>query len=216
MRRAVGPIHSRRMQSKAATVEEYLASLPPDRREALSAIRKVILANLGEGYEEGMGYGMMGYYVPHSVYPPGYHCDPSKPLPFAGMASQKQYISVYLMSVYGDGTPEEKWFRQAWAKTGKKLNMGKCCVRFKRLEDAALEVIGEAIRRVPVKDFIKHYETTLRSIHTSSAKGGSRGGSKSGRADGAKARKKAATGAGKKTTRKVGKKAAKKTGKRSR
>ncbi len=149
------------MRSKAATVEAYLAELPPDRREALSAIRRVILDNLDEGFEEGMGYGMISYHVPHRLYPDGYHCDPKMPLPYAGLASQKQYISVYLMSAYMDGTGEERWFRQAWAKSGKKLDMGKCCVRFKRLEDAALDVIGEAIRRVPMKKHIARYEQLL-------------------------------------------------------
>ncbi len=151
------------MQSKAKTVKQYLADLPDDRREALQTIRTVILKNLPKGYEEGMQYGMIGYYVPHSVYPPGYHCDPKQPLPFAGLASQKNYMSIYLMCIYGD--PEhETWFRAAWAKTGRKLDMGKSCVRFKKIEDMPLSVIGEAIKRVPVKKFIEHYETTLQSV----------------------------------------------------
>ncbi len=149
------------MQSKATTVEQYLAELPPDRREAISAVRKVILKNLDKGFQECMQYGMIGYSVPHSLYPAGYHCDPRQPLPFAGLASQKNYMSVYLMTVYGDGTSDEKWFREAWEKTGKKLNMGKCCVRFKKLEDVALDVIGMAIKRVPLKGFIDLYERAL-------------------------------------------------------
>ena len=88
------------MQSKATTVSDYLASLPPDRRTAIEAVRKVILANLDKDYEEGMQYGMIGYYVPHRVYPAGYHCDPKQGLPFAGLASQKNYMSVYLMGLY--------------------------------------------------------------------------------------------------------------------
>ncbi|MBI5865475.1 MAG: DUF1801 domain-containing protein [Planctomycetes bacterium] len=156
------------MQSKAATVEEYLAQLPADRRDAINAIRKAILANLDRDYAEGMSYGMIGYCVPHSVYPPGYHCNPKLPLPFAGLAAQKNYISVYLMSLYG-GSPEEKWFRDAWARTGKKLDMGKCCVRFKKLEDAALEVIGEAVRRMPAKKYIAHFEKLLSGPRTQSA-----------------------------------------------
>lgn len=145
------------MQSKAATVEQYLAELPPDRREIVSAVRKVVLQNLDrKGYEEGMQYGMIGYFVPHRVYPAGYHCDPKQPLPFAALASQKNYISVYLMSVYGDG---ETWFRDQWAKTGKKApDMGKCCVRFKSLDDIPVELIGEAIKRMPAKKFIEYYE----------------------------------------------------------
>src|SRR5882672_4093276 len=119
------------MQSKATTVEQYLAELPEDRRRAIAAVREVILENLDEDYEEGMQYGMIGYYVPHSVYPAGYHCDPGQPLPFAALASQKNYMSLYLMSLYGAGD-HLKWFQQAWKKAGKKLDMGKCCVRFKK------------------------------------------------------------------------------------
>ena len=108
-----------------------------------------------------MQYGMIGYYVPHSVYPPGYHCDPKQPLPFAGLASQKNYMSIYLMCIYGDGE-HAAWFREAWAKTGKKLDMGKSCIRFKKLDDVPLKVIGQAIKRVPVKKYIEHYESVIK------------------------------------------------------
>ncbi len=148
------------MQSKAKTVREYLASLPDDRRKALQAVRKVIRKNLGPGYKEGMQYGMIGYFVPHSVYPDGYHCDPEQPVPFAGLASQKNYMSLYLSSVYGS-EGQEDWFRKAWAKTGKKLDMGKSCIRFKKIEDVPLEVVGRAIKRIPVKKFLKQYEDAL-------------------------------------------------------
>lgn len=148
------------MQSKATTVQAYLDSLPADRREALQAVRKVILKNLGKDYIENMSYGMIGYCVPHSVYPAGYHCNPEQALPFAAMASQKQSMSVYLMSVYM--TPGElAWFTSAWAKTGKKLDMGKSCIRFKKVEDVALDVLGEAIRRMPAKKYIAQYEQNL-------------------------------------------------------
>ncbi|MCA8910132.1 MAG: DUF1801 domain-containing protein [Planctomycetes bacterium] len=150
------------MQSKAKTVAEYLKSLPDDRREAIEAVRKVILKNLDSKYEEGMQYGMIGYYVPHKHYPPGYHCDPKQPLPFASIASQKNHMAVYLMCTYMDPEQDE-WFRQAWAKTGKKLDMGKSCVRFKKLENLALDVIGEAIKRVPAKKFIEHYESNIKN-----------------------------------------------------
>lgn len=149
------------MQSQATTVKQYLAELPEDRRAALLAVRSVILANLPRGYEEGMQYGMIGYFVPHSVYPPGYHCDPKQPVPFAALASQKNHMAVYLMSVYGNGD-QEAWFRDAWSKTGKKLDMGKCCVRFKNVDDVPLEVIGEAIRRVPAEKFIEQYEAATK------------------------------------------------------
>lgn len=157
------------MKSSATTVEKYLRDLPPDRREAISAVRQVILANLPNGYVECMNYGMIGYVVPHSLYPPGYHCDPSLPLGFACLGSQKNHMSLHLMTVYGDPALE-KWFRQAWVATGKKLDMGKACVRFKKLEDVPLDVIGLVIARVPVKDYIARIEKVLAS--TKSRQGG--------------------------------------------
>jgi hypothetical protein len=162
------------MQSNAATVEEYLAELPEDRRAAIQAAREAILKNLDPDYEEGMQYGMIGYYVPHRVYPAGYHCDPKQPLPFACLASQKRYMSLYLMSCYSD--PEElKRFEAAWEKTGKKLEMGKSCIRFKRAEDLALDVIGEAVRRVPAKVHIARYEAGLKSATRRPAKKNAKG-----------------------------------------
>jgi hypothetical protein len=169
------------MQSKAATVAEYLAELPDDRRLALSAVREVVLKNLDRDYEEGMQYGMIGYYVPHRVYPAGYHCDPKQPLPFAGLASQKNHMSLYLMCTYGD-TRHASWFRQAWAKTGKKLDMGKSCIRFKKLDDLALEVIAEAIRRVPAKKYIEYCEAARTAVSKRTAKKPSAARSKSRRA----------------------------------
>ena len=154
-------VTSQMMTSKAKTPDEYLASLPADRREALSAVRQTILKNLDKGYQEGMSYGMIGYCVPHSIYPAGYHCDPKQPLPFAGLASQKNHMAVYLFCMYVDGA-SDKWFRDAWKKAGKKLDMGKSCLRFKKLDDLALDVLGEAIRRVPVKDHIAIYESALK------------------------------------------------------
>jgi len=150
------------MQSKAKTVKEYLAELPADRRAAITAVRKVILENLDKDYEEGMHYGGIGYCVPHRVYPAGYHCDPKQPLPFAGLASQKNYMSVYLMCIYGNAETADR-FRKEWAKTGKKLDMGKCCIRFKKLEDVALEVIGKTIARVPAKKYVAYCEAALRT-----------------------------------------------------
>jgi len=157
------------MQSKAKTVAQYLSELPEDRREALQAVRAVILKSLPKGYAEGMQHGMIGYFVPHSVYPPGYHCDPKQPLPFAGLASQKKHMAIYLMCIYSD-PKQEAWFREAWAKTGKRLDMGKSCVRFKKLDDVALTVIGQAIRRAPVKKFIERYESVINSAGRSTAK----------------------------------------------
>jgi len=157
------------MQSKAATVQQYLAELPTDRRAAISAIRDVIRRNIDKTYEEGMQYGMIGWYVPHRVYPAGYHCNPKQPLPFAGLASQKNYMSLYLGCVYGDSA-EAEWFRGAWEKTGRKLDMGKACIRFRKLEDVPLDVVGEAIRRFPAKKWIEIYETAIRAMNQSAAK----------------------------------------------
>ena len=104
------------MTSKATTVEQYLSELPEDRRRALEAVRRVILKNLDKDYEEGMQYGMIGYYVPHRVHPAGYHCDPKQPLPFANLGSQKNHMALYLMCIYGE-SDLSRWFREAWART---------------------------------------------------------------------------------------------------
>ena len=160
------------MQSKATTVAQYLAELPEDRRKAIEAVRQLVLKNLDKDYEEGIQYGLIGYYVPFRVYPSAYHCDPKQPLPFACLASQKNHMALYLMCVYGD-TDHSKWFRQAWRKTGKKLDIGKACVRFKRLDDLALDVIAEAIKRVPAKKYIEHYEANVKSMKRQASKGAS-------------------------------------------
>jgi len=139
-----------------------MAELPEDRRAAIQAVRQVILKNLDKGFEEGMQYGGIGYYVPHKLYPAGYHCDPHQPLPFAGLASQKNHMAVYLTCLYGSAKDEE-WFRKEWAKTGKKLDMGKSCIRFKKLEDLPLDVIGKAIARVPVAEYIGYYESFIKT-----------------------------------------------------
>lgn len=146
------------MQSKAKTVSEYLKELPPDRKEAITKLRKSILKNLPKGFKEGIGYGMMGYYVPHSIYPNGYHCSPELPLPFAGMASQKNFISFYHMGMYAD--PELlKWFTTEYPRhTKAKLDMGKSCVRFKKPEHIPYELIGKLMKKMSVKDWIKLYE----------------------------------------------------------
>lgn len=151
------------MQPKATTVKGYLADLPADRRAALEAVRAVILKNLDKGFEEGVQYGMIGYYVPHSIFPAGYHCDPKQPLPCAALGSQKNHMSLHLMAIYGD--PElNAWFTAAWKKTGKKLDMGKACVRFKKVEDLALDVIGELFRRATAAKYIGRYQATLATM----------------------------------------------------
>ncbi len=140
------------MKSKASTVEEYLAGLPEDRRAAIQAVRKVILKNLPKGYEEVLQYGMLGYVVPLKVFPSGYLNRKNEPLPYICLASQKNYMSIYMMSVYGDAEAE---FRKEYKATGKRLDMGKCCVRFRKLEDLPLDVIGKAIARYPMKKWIE-------------------------------------------------------------
>ncbi|MBX3322388.1 MAG: DUF1801 domain-containing protein [Phycisphaeraceae bacterium] len=146
------------MQSNARTVDEYVAQLPADRRAAIQTVRKAILACLPAGYEEGMQYGMIGYYVPHSIYPPGYHCDPSQPLPFAGLASQKGHMSLYLSCIYYSLDERER-FERAWAASGaRKLDAGKACIRFKKVEDLALDVIADAVQRVSVAAYVAQYE----------------------------------------------------------
>jgi hypothetical protein len=155
--------------SRAESVEQYLAELPDDRRALVEAIRDVVNANLPDGYQEAMQYGMIGWSVPHARYPAGYHADPRQPLPLAALAAQTQYVSLYLMGVYcGCGersatgesveTDEARWFRDAWVATGRRLDMGTACVRMKRHDDVAFDVIAEAIRRLPVEEYIARYE----------------------------------------------------------
>lgn len=148
------------MQSKASTVEEYLAELPEDRRVALSVVREAILKNLDQGFEERMQYGMIGYCVPHTIFPDGYHCDPKQPVPFAGLSSQKNFMAVYLMCIYAE-TELHDWFVDEYKKTGRKLDMGKGCVRFKRLEDLPVELIGATIAKVSLKGFLSVYEASI-------------------------------------------------------
>ncbi len=169
------------MQSKATTVDAYLKELPEDRRAALLAVRDVIRANIDGQFEEGMQYGVIGYYVPHRIYPPGYHCDPKQPLPYAGLASQKQYMSLYLMSIYMG--PEADWFAAAWKKTGKKLDMGKACIRFRKVDDLALDVIAEAFRRAPAQLYIQRCEASLASRSNAKGRGASKAEPRSGTAD---------------------------------
>jgi hypothetical protein len=148
------------MARTAQTVDAYLDSLPKERSHALRAVRRVILENLPAGYEEHMQYGMITYVVPHSLYPAGYHCNPEQPLPYASLGSQKNHMALYLMSVYGDPALDQ-WFRGAWQASGKRLDMGKSCVRFRTLEDLPLEVIGQVIARVSAKKYVARVEAAL-------------------------------------------------------
>jgi hypothetical protein len=138
------------MRSDAATVAEYLAELPADRRAAIEAVRKVILKNLPKGYEEAMNWGMITYQVPLKTYPDTYN---KQPLAYAALASQKNNMAVYLMGIYGDTAARRK-FEAAYRKSGKRMDAGKSCVRFRKLEDLPLELVGESIAAMDVKTFI--------------------------------------------------------------
>jgi len=142
------------VQSKAKTVEEYLNELPPDRREIVSGVRNVILQNLPEGYTESMNWGMISYEIPLEVYPDTYN---GQPLGYAALAAQKNHYAVYLMGVYQDPEQEAK-LKEGFKQAGKKLDMGKSCVRFRKLENLPLDVIGELIACISPEDLIARYE----------------------------------------------------------
>jgi uncharacterized protein YdhG (YjbR/CyaY superfamily) len=146
------------MRSEASNVNDYLAALPEDRKAVMTSLRKAIKKNLPKGFEESMGYGMPGWAVPHKLYPPGYHCDPKTPLPFMGIASQKNHIAIYHMGVYSSGSLL-KWFQAEWPKhSAKKLDMGKSCIRFKKPEDVPVALIGELASKMTPAEWIETYE----------------------------------------------------------
>jgi hypothetical protein len=150
------------MQSQAATPKEYIESLPEGRKPAMTELRKVIAKNIPKGFSEVMGYGMLGYVVPHSLYPSGYHCDPKQPLPFMGLASQKHFVAVYHMGIYADQALL-KWFTGEYAKQSKtKLDMGKSCIRFKKPELIPFKLIGELAGKMTAKEWIALYEKVLK------------------------------------------------------
>lgn len=149
------------MQSKASTPEEYIASLPEERKKAMMELRKVIKKNLPKGFSEGMSYGMLGYCVPHSIYPQGYHCDPKQALPFICIASQKNYISFYHMGLYQGELLD--WFLKKWKTvTDKKPDLGKSCLRFKKPEDIPLGLLGELCTKITPSQWIEHYEKNIK------------------------------------------------------
>lgn len=150
------------MQSKATTVEQYMAELPADRQKAMAELRKVIKKNIPKGFKEEMNYGMVGYVVPHSKYPAGYHCKPTDPLPFMNVASQKNFIAVYHMYVYSE--PKlHKWFTEEYAKLNiGKLDMGKSCIRFKNPDKIPYKLIGELASKITPDEWIATYEKMLK------------------------------------------------------
>ncbi len=150
------------MQSKATTIDAYIAELPDERQKAITKLRSIIKKKLTKGFKEGMGYGMMGWSVPHTIYPAGYHCNPKDPLPFIGMASQKNFIALYHMGIYAD-SKLLKWFTEAHAKASpKKLDMGKSCIRYKKPEDIPYDLIGELVSKITVQEWITMYEAAFR------------------------------------------------------
>lgn len=150
------------MQSTATTVTAYIDSLADDRKYAIEQLRKVIKKNIPKGFEEVMSYGMIGYVVPHKLYPAGYHCTPELPLPFMNIASQKNFIAVYHMMVYADKNLHD-WFAAEYAKRVKgKLDMGKSCIRFKKVDQIPFDLIGELASKVTVKQWIDQYESAFK------------------------------------------------------
>jgi uncharacterized protein YdhG (YjbR/CyaY superfamily) len=150
------------MQYKAVSADDYIAQIPEDRKAPIKKLRAAIKKNLPKGFKETIGYGMIGYCVPHSLYPAGYHCKPEDPLPFIGLASQKNFIAIYHMGIYA--SPELlKWFTEAYSKLkGKKLDMGKSCLRFKNADDIPYELIGELASKMSPEQWIKIYEKNLK------------------------------------------------------
>ncbi|HIG11740.1 MAG: DUF1801 domain-containing protein [bacterium] len=138
----------------------YLKELTPERRELVQAIREVMTANMDPRFEAGMQYGMPAWFLPHSDYPAGYHCKPEEPLPFASVASQKSHVGIYLFCLYFDPSHRER-FVSEWKTTGCRLDMGKSCVRVKKLDQVPLDAIGRAIKRMTAKKFVKFYEASL-------------------------------------------------------
>ncbi|SFR34387.1 protein of unknown function (DU1801) [Robiginitalea myxolifaciens] len=150
------------MRSDATSPKEYLSALPEDRQAVIGEIRQVLLDNLPKGFEERMSYGMLGFVVPHEIYPDGYHCDPSLPLPFINLASQKNFIGLYHMGIYSD--PELlKWFQNSYAELSiGKLDMGKSCIRFKKMDKIPFQLIGELASKMTPQDWIARYESEIK------------------------------------------------------
>ncbi len=150
------------MKANGKTVMEILTNLPADRAEPFKTLHDVIVKKLPKGFEAAISYGGLGYVVPHSIYPSGYHCKPSEPLPFAGLASQKNSINFYHMGIYADPQLLE-WFVAEFPKhTKQKLDMGKSCIRFKKMDDIPYQLLGELMKKMSVKDWINIYETNLK------------------------------------------------------
>ncbi|MBJ6366791.1 DUF1801 domain-containing protein [Snuella sedimenti] len=150
------------MQYEAHTPDDYIKQLPEDRKEPVVRLRQIIKESLPEGFEEGINYGMIGFYVPHSIYPNGYHCDKKQPLPFINLASQKHYIALYHMGMYANKALLE-WFKTAYSEQCRfKLDMGKSCIRFKKMDAIPYELVGELCAKMTVGDWINIYEAAIK------------------------------------------------------
>lgn len=150
------------MQYKAHSPEDYINQVPSERQNALKKLRKTIKEHLPNGFEEGIQYGMIGYYVPHSIYPDGYHCSPKEPLPFMSFASQKNSINLYHSGIYAKPQLHD-WFVSEFPKHSKrKLDMGKSCIRFKKVEDIPFDLIAELCTKLTVKEWIDIYESAIK------------------------------------------------------
>ena len=149
------------MTSAAKTVEEYMNNLPEDRKKAMELLRNTMLKNVPKGFEEGMNYGMIGYYVPHSIYPNGYHCKPADPLPFITFASQKNSINFYHMGMYANKELYD-WFVAEYPKhSTRKLDMGKSCIRFNKFDEIPFKLLGELVTKISVAEWIATYEAAF-------------------------------------------------------
>lgn len=150
------------MKYKVSTPEEYIEQVPDERKEVIRKLRNVILKNLPEGFEEGINYGMIGYYVPHSIYPKGYHTTPELPLPFMNIASQKNSVNVYHNGIYADKRLYD-WFVSEYKKySNRKLDMGKSCIRFKKTDEIPYDLIGELCTKITVRQWIDLYEHNIK------------------------------------------------------
>lgn len=150
------------MRIEANNPKDYISKLPEERKVAMTKLREVILENIPKGFEETMSYGMVGYVVPHSIYPDGYHCTPELPLPFISIASQKNFVALYHMGIYADKELHD-WFVAEYHKYVKtKLDMGKSCIRFKKMETIPFDLIGELCNKMTVKQWIELYENNLK------------------------------------------------------
>ena len=150
------------MQSTATSIEAYLQEIPEDRKDAFTKLRETILENIPKGFVEQMSYGMIGYVVPHSIYPGGYHCEPKLPLPFVNIASQKNFIALYHMGIYAK--PELlKWFVSEYPKHSKqKLDMGESCIRFKKMDQIPFDLIAELVQKMSIDEWITCYESSFK------------------------------------------------------